>query len=331
MANPLKLVSLGVLFSGENNKYLFSAGCGVHQYNTARDLEDGLRAAEDADAVCVSNVWIRYLPPDFINRLLRCRLLVIGGAGTDMLAMENARRRGIAIANCPLYSAPAVAEHAFALILSLARKLYLRPERSSGPELASYEASARLMKGMELRGKTLGIAGYGRIGRQLARIAGGFGMRVAGFKRKPPRMLTRALFHRQTHFVGFGCVLCQSDVIVSTLPGTPEARNLFNAEAFARMRRGCLFVNVGRAQGVDEAALQSALEQGIIAGAGLDVVSQLGARNLRPMKNVIISPHIGWNTTEAEERLGRECATTIVRFFSGRPVNLIPARTTGRQ
>jgi len=321
------MVSLGISFSGEDKRSLLSIGCDLHQYAAAQNVEEALREAENADAVCVLNVWIRYLASDFMSRFRRCRLLVIGGAGTDMLKMEDARLRGITVANCPGYAYPSVAEHAFALILALARRWPPPPERLSSPGLAAYEEAVRRWQGVELRGKTLGIAGYGRIGQHLARIARGFGMKIIVFTRRPPWLPARHLWYRwyrHIRFVNFNSMLSQSDVIVSTLPNTPGTRGIFNADAFSRMRCGCLFVNVGRAQVIDEEALRSALEQGRIAGAGLDVASPLGARSLRPMENVLISPHMGWNTVEAKSRIGGECAENIVRFFSGRPINLIP-------
>lgn len=316
-----KLVSLGICFSDKDKLELEKAGCALSQYDAAGDLEEALLAAKDAAAVCVSNVWMRHLPPDFLGRLEKCRLLVVGSTGTDTIDADDAALRGISIANCPRYSAPAVAEHAFALLLSLARRLNNRPERPSDPGLVSYTAAVTLRKGVELRGKTLGIAGYGHVGWHLARLASGFGMKVLVAKRNPPWLLSRLIRHRHAKFVKFGAMLTQSDAVVSVVP--PGVRGLFDAEAFGRMRPGCLFVNVGRAQALDEEALHSALENGIVGGAGLDAFSPAGAQALRPLRNVILSPHMAWNTAEAEGRLGRECVKNITSFFAGKPVNLV--------
>jgi phosphoglycerate dehydrogenase-like enzyme len=318
---PVKLVSLGVNFTDADKRTLLASGCDLRQYDSSRDLEAALQAAGEADAVCISKVWLRFPGPDFISRLGRCRLVVTGGAACP-LDPEEAARRGISIAHCPGYSAPAIAEYAFALLLTLARKLGRRMERPSGSGLAAAEALVRLWKGAELHGKTLGIAGYGAIGRYLALIARGFDMKVLVVSRERPWWPARVLRYRHVHFVEFADMLRRSDVVVSVLPDM-GAREFFGAEAFAGMRRGCLFVNVGNPQVIDETELKMALEQGQLAGAGLDGVSPMGAQMLRPLANVLLSPRMGWNTAEAGARFSGECARSVIRFFSGRPVRLL--------
>jgi lactate dehydrogenase-like 2-hydroxyacid dehydrogenase len=303
MKSPEKLVSLGVRFPDAGRRTLRSAGCDLHQYAEVSEFEAALRAAEEAGAVCVSTVWLRHLPSDFISRLKRCRLLVIGGRGANSLDVNDAALRGISIAHCPRYPAPAIAEHAFALLLSLARRLNHRPERPAEPGLHSYEAAAELWKGVELRGKTLGIAGFGfgkDIGRCLARIAAGFGMKVLSVRRQQPWWLARLLFHRNVRFVKFNDMVSQSDAIVSLLP--PGARGAFSEEAFARMRPGCLFVNVGRAQAVDEDALLGALKNGTGRGHSPERAVAVSAQERRLLASYELEHRRGGGTSRGRMR-----------------------------
>jgi phosphoglycerate dehydrogenase-like enzyme len=322
-AKSIKLVSLGIRFSGGDEQALISAGCLIQAYDAPKDLPEALRAAEDAEIVCVSNVWQVHLAPDFMNSLGRCRLVVLGTPGVGKLNMEVARLNGIAVASCPAYSAPAVAEYAFAIMLALARKLVRRrrPVSEDGP--GSFDEPVRLLQGVELRGKTLGIAGYERIGPHLAGIAKSWDMKILVSQCKMP-WWRRVLTPRHVHFVNFRAMLDQSDAIVSVLPGRPNTQGTFDDDAFSRMRNGCLFVNVGQPQAVDEDALLAALKQGKLGGAGLDIVSSRdAARSLRELDNVIVSHRVAWNTVQSEKRRAAECAKNVVRFLSGHPINLL--------
>jgi lactate dehydrogenase-like 2-hydroxyacid dehydrogenase len=322
MGATVKLVSLGVRFAEGDKLYLSSSGFELEQYDQPGDLERAVQAAAGAGAVCVANAWLRRLGRDFVNRLEGCRLLVAGGSA-DMLDLDEASLRGISVANCPGYSAPAIAEQAFALLLALARRLNRRGERPAEPGLEAQEEMVRLWKGTELGGKTLGVLGHGATGRQLAAIGMGFGMRVLVAKRDKPWLLTRLLRHRGVTFSNFRDMLPQADVVISSLPGGMGSRRFFGAEAFAAMKPNCLFVNVGGANLVDEVELLSALESGRLAGAGLDGVTPAGAQALRQLKNVVITPHMGWNTEESAARFSAECAANVTSFFAGRPANLL--------
>jgi phosphoglycerate dehydrogenase-like enzyme len=322
MGADVNLVSLGVRFNEGDRVSLVSSGCELAQFDQPADLEKGIKAAAGADAVCVANVWLRHLGRDFVSRLDRCKLLVTGGS-PDMLDMDEASLRGISVANCPGYYAQAVSEHAFALLLALARKLGRRAERPQEPGLAFHEEMVQLWKGVELGGKTLGIVGPGPVAARLAGIGLGFGMRVVVVKRNKPWWITRVLRHRGVEFSAFREMLPQADVIIAAMPGVMGGRGFFGAEAFSAMRRGCLFVNVGRPQVVDENELRSALERGLVGGAGLDGTSPAGAMALRQFRNVVITPHMGWNTEDSEARFSAECAGNVKAFFAGSPVNLV--------
>jgi phosphoglycerate dehydrogenase-like enzyme len=323
----MNLVSLGLCFTDSDRKVLLSSGFKLAEYLQPGDLEGGIKAASAAEVVCLSNTWMRHLGRDFVSKLERCRLIVTGGS-VEMLDIDEASFRAISVANCPRYSAPAVAEHAFTILLALARRLSHRGERPAGQDMASHDEMIRNWRGFELRGKTLGLMGYGAVGQALIPIAKGFGMRVVVARRDLPRLFTRLFQDKKVTFVRFSDMLPQSDIIISSLPGGIKTRGFFGADTFLNMRKGAIFVNVGRPHTVDEAELKAALERGDLSGAALDAVTPEGAALLRQMKNVFITPGMGWNTVESAERLSEECVRNVTSFFSGKPQNLVmDART----
>jgi phosphoglycerate dehydrogenase-like enzyme len=327
MSEPINLVSLGLRFADSDRQVLLSAGFKLSEYLQPGDLESGIKAAAAAEAVCLSNTWMRHLGRDFVSKLERCRLVVTGGSA-ELLDLDEASFRAISVANCPRYSAPAVAEHAFTILLALARRLQHRGERPAVQDMASHDEMIRNWRGFELRGKTLGLMGYGAVGQALIPIAKGFGMNVVVARRDLPRLFTRLFLDRKITFVKFSDMLPQSDVIISSLPGGIKTRGFFGVDTFLNMRKGAIFVNVGRPHTVDEAELKAALERGDLAGAALDSVTPEGGAALRQLKNVFITPGMGWNTVESAERLSEECALNVTAFFSGHPQNLVlDART----
>lgn len=202
--------------------------------------------------------------------------------------------------------ASVLTEHTFALLLSLHRRVY-RMRDLQAEERWAERRWAQFSRPL-LRGQTIAILGYGAIGREVARVADAFGMRVLAYKRTPARTEQTGFRPPDTGdpdgsipeaYYGpdqLHAILAESDVVVNVLPATPATRNLFDAGAFDAMREGALFINIGRGSSVDEAALVDALQNGHLGGAALDVFAEEPlpeTSSLWKIENVIISPHVG--------------------------------------
>ena len=322
MSELRNLVSLGLKFTEPDRAALSGAGFSVAEYLRPEDLEAGIKAAAAAGCVCISGPWMRHIGKDFASKLERCRLIVTSGP-VDLLDMDEASFRGISVAVCSQFSAPAVAEHAFTILLALARRLPHRGERAAVPDLAGHEEMAALHRGMELRTKTLGLIGYGAVGQAIVPIARGFGMKVLVARPNLPPFFSRLAWDRRVTFTRFSEILPLCDVVIASLPGGIRTRRFFGENTFRSMRDNAIFVNVGRPSTVDEAELKAALERGDLAGAALDLVTPEGGAALRGLRNVFITPGLGWNTAEALERLSFECSRHVTDFFAGSPGKLV--------
>ena len=224
------------------------------------------------------------------------RLNVIGraGAGLDNIDVEAARERGIKVVNCPDANTVAVAELTLALLLGLARHL----PRADASMKAGRWAKKELM-GTGLVGKTLGLIGFGRIGRQVAIRAGAFGMKVLAYQRRPNPEVNREL---GVEAVDLAELLPQSDFVSLHVPASPATEKLIGAEQLAQMKPTAYLINTARGAVVDEAALLEALNAGQIAGAALDVYAQEPVVDsaLARHERVIATPHIAASTEDAQ-------------------------------
>jgi D-3-phosphoglycerate dehydrogenase / 2-oxoglutarate reductase len=241
------------------------------------------------------------------------RLKVIGraGVGIDNVDVEAATRRGIVVANAPESTVVSAAEHAIALMLALARNV---PQAHAALKAGRWERPR--FAGVELAGKTLGVLGLGRIGREVARRALGLGMRVVAYD--------PFVAHERFRDIGVepaatvDDVYVVADVITLHLPLTAETRGLLDADAFARMRPGVRIVNAARGELVDEAALADAIRAGKVAGAALDVfVTEPYTGELLELEQVVVTPHLAASTAEAQDRAGVIIAEQVVSALEG--------------
>ena len=239
------------------------------------------------------------------------------GVGYDNLDLEKARARGIVCTNTPDVLSQSVAEHAMLLVAAAARRLPV-----ASRELASTRWAPPV--GVELAGKTLAIVGYGRIGAATARIAApGYGMKIVGYRRSPsgPASLDGVTVPLTNDF---GAAVRDAHFISLHLPASPATRHFINTDRLALMRRDAWFVNTARGAVVDEGALYDALSTGRLAGASLDVferepyVPADPSRDLRQLPNVVLTPHIGSHTTEANHAMGRRALQNVELAVSGR-------------
>lgn len=247
----------------------------------------------------------------------KLRLISILGTGTDNVDLAAARRRGITVTNTPGVGAPSVAELALGLILATARAIPLSERRLR-------DGTWQHVEGPELHGKTLGLLGLGAIGQHLARIGRGLGMRVIAwsFRDDPARAAACG-----AELVGRDDLFRESDVVSVHLRNSPEARGFVGARELALMKPTALLINTARAAVVDQDALVAALRGGTIAGAGLDVYLQEpltpDANPYRDLDNVVLMPHAGAVTREANARSRTMPVDNIIAFLEGRPEHVV--------
>ena len=256
------------------------------------------------------------------------RLKVIGraGVGVDNIDLEAASQRGIAVLNAPGGNTISTAEHTIALMLALARNI---PQSNRSLLEGRWERSR--FKGVELYAKTLGVIGFGRIGREVARRGRAFGMHVVASDPLIPDSVFEAE-GMQPHT--FDQVLRHADFLTLHVPKNHSTYHMINEETLARCKQGVRIINCARGGVVEEAALLSALESGQVAGAALDVFEQEppGERPLLRHPHVVATCHLGAATLEAQERVAEEVAREVARYLlHGDSTNVVNrAALTGR-
>ncbi len=244
------------------------------------------------------------------------RLAAIGcfSVGTNQVALDDARQRGVPTFNSPFSNTRSVAELTIAEIVMLFRRIF---PRSNAANAGAWHKSA--IGSHEVRGKVLGIVGYGNIGSQLAMLAEALSMKVVYFD--PSDKLRHG---NVTPMVSLDELLAVSDVVSLHVPQTDNSQNMIGAREIALMKPGAFLVNNARGEIVDLDALAAALRNSHLGGAAVDVFpvepSSSGARFKSPMQgldNVILTPHIGGSTCEAQDRIGEELSRKLVEFYSG--------------
>jgi phosphoglycerate dehydrogenase-like enzyme len=251
--------------------------------------------------------------------LLACpdlKMIAVLGVGTDNVDLGAASRLGIKVTNTPGFSAVSVAEHTLTLMLATARKI---PEHEK--ELRAGRWTRLPMT--QLHGKRLGVIGFGNIGRQVAALGKGIGMKVWAwtFKPSPERAEEEGI-----QFVEFDQLLSQSDVIAVTIKASEKTRGLISRQALSKLKPSCILVNTARASIVDTAAMIEALKAGKLAAAALDVYDQepLPADDpILSLPNVVLSPHNAGMTPEAIERGNEMLAENVISFLQGKMTNVV--------
>lgn len=255
------------------------------------------------------------------------KLIVIMATGTNNVDLAVARELEMAVSNVVNYSTESVVQHTFALMLALATKLLqYRSDVTDGRWRRSRQFGLLDHPVMELHGKTLGIVGYGTIGRRVAEVARALGMHVLVAQRD--HAASRAISRLAEERVPLAELLARADIVSLHCPLTSDNRQMINADAIARMKPQALFINVSRGGLVDEPALAHALKAGRIAGAGIDVLSEEPPVNGNPLlaadiPNIIVTPHSAWASREARQTLVQQVAMILGEFLQGRRVNVI--------
>ena len=257
-----------------------------------------------------------------LQQLPQLKMIAVAATGYDVVDVAYCREHGIAVANIRNYAVHTVPEHAFALILTLRRNiLAYRQDVENGVWNKSDQFCFFTHDIGDLYGATLGIIGEGAIGQATAAIGRAFGMRVLFADHEPPKM-------QGVEFTSHEQVLAESDVISLHCPLMPATRNLINLMAFRRMKRNALLINTARGGLVDEAALVQALDEGLIAGAGFDVLTVEPPRNGHPLldvrrPNFILTPHVAWASDGAMQFLADQLIDNIELWAAGTPQHLV--------
>ncbi|HYI74918.1 MAG TPA: phosphoglycerate dehydrogenase [Gaiellaceae bacterium] len=266
----------------------------------------------DFDAVVIRSATI--LDAAVIERAVRLKVIGRAGVGVDNVDVDAATRRGIVVANAAESTVDSAAEHAIALLFALARNI---PQAHAAVTGGVWERQR--FTGVELAGKTLGVLGLGRIGREVARRALGLGMRVVAYDP----------FVAADRFRDLGVepaasperVYAEADVVTLHLPLNDETHHLVGAEAISRMKDGVRIVNAARGGLVDEAALEEAIRSGKVAGAALDVFeTEPYSGPLLSLPQVVVTPHLAGSTAEAQDRAGIVIAEQVAAALDGRAV-----------
>lgn len=262
------------------------------------------------------------LSEEILAELPKLKMAAIAATGYDAIDIAACRRRGIAVANIRNYAIHTVPEHVFAMVLALRHNLLAyRQEIEQGAWQKSEQFCLFTHNISELFGATMGIIGEGAIGRGTAAIARGFGMRVLFAHHSSTKK-------KDVLLTPFDQVLDESDILSLHCPLSPATRNMIGIDELRKMKRNALLINTARGGLVDEAALVQALEEGVIAGAGFDVLTTEPPKDGNPLldlrrSNFILTPHIAWASAEAMRFLADQLIDNIEAWVTGKPQNLV--------
>lgn len=275
-------------------------------------------ATGDADAVICNKCLITQEVFDKCPNLKYVGLFATGYNNVDLAA---ASRRGVVVCNVPAYSTNAVAQHTFALILDYYNKVAEYKKTVADGDWVNYKLfSYFYIPTTEIAGLTLGIIGYGDIGRKTAEIARAFGMNVVTYTRSPQKVTDG------TRVCTLEGLLSISDAVSLHCPLTPENGKMINTETLALMKPNALLVNTARGGLIDEQALAEALNDGRLGGARLDTLTYEPMREdcpLRGAKNCAITPHIAWAPIETRVRLLEKVTENLKAWINGKPINVV--------
>jgi D-3-phosphoglycerate dehydrogenase len=264
----------------------------------------------DYDAIVIRSAT--QLTADLIDRADRLKVIGRAGIGVDNVDVPAATRRGIVVANAPTSNIITAAEHTIAMMMALVRNV---PQAHGALIEGRWERSK--FGGIEIYEKTLGILGFGRIGQLVAERAKGLGMHVLAYDPYVAAERYRELGIEKAE--SSADVYGRADIITIHLPKTPETENWLDADAFAQMKDGVRIINVARGQLLDDKALEDAIDSGKVAGAALDVFKQepITEHPLFGRPNVVVTPHLGASTVEAQDRAGEQVAEQVAAALTG--------------
>ncbi|MFH1655717.1 MAG: NAD(P)-dependent oxidoreductase [Candidatus Omnitrophota bacterium] len=277
-----------------------------------------------------------------IDSLPNLRFITTRSTGFDHIDVDHAKTKGILVSNVPTYGENTVAEHTFALILSIARNL-----KKSHFKISEGDFSIKELMGFDLKGKTIGVVGTGHIGLRVIKMAVGFSMKALAFDPLPNKFLEEVLGFK---YVNFDTLLKESDIITLHAPHNKKTHHLINESNIGLIKKGAVLINTARGGLVDTVALTKALDKKILSGAGLDVLEgedvileekqllmrkkkdlynpeklKLTLRNafLLQRDNVVFTPHTAFYSKESLQRILDTTIQNILGFINGKPLNIV--------
>ena len=314
-----------------------------HQLKFSNEKLSLENAAQIKDFDALSVFIYSKIDEQIIQAIPNLKLITTRSTGFDHIDLEVCKKQGITVCNVPSYGENTVAEHTFALILSLSRNICKACIRRFEQDF-----SIEGLEGFDLKGKTIGVVGTGQIGLHVIRIAKGFGMNVVAYDVRQNKLLSEVL---EFEYVTLEDLLARSDVITLHVPYMKATHHLMNKDTFKLVKKGAILINTARGSIVDTEALIDALDKKILAGAGLDVFEgeevikeekQLlyDPKNLEVLAslvkdhillskdNVVFTPHIAFYSKEALERILETTVENIAAFVSGKPQNVVQPNPT---
>ena len=296
-------------------------------------------ASKFADSRAISVFVHDRVTPQVLGLMPGLKLIATRSTGFDHIDLAACRQKGITVSNVPSYGEATVAEHTFALILSLSRNIHKAYVRT-----AKGDFNLEGLMGFDLKGKTLGVIGAGHIGLHVVKMAKGFGLNVLVFDTRKDSFLEEIMMFK---YASLDEILRSSDIITLHVPYNEKTRHLINMDNIKTVKKGALLINTARGGLVEPDALTWALDQGIIGGAGLDVLegeelikeerellskdfpadkmkSLLRNHILMRRDDVVITPHIAFNSREAVQRILETTAENIIGYLEGKPRNTVP-------
>ncbi len=293
---------------------------GLEVVNTKIPQEELKDKLPTFNAICVRSAT--KVRQDLIDLCPDLKVIARGGVGLDNIDVSYARENGIEVYNTPAASSRSVAELAITHIMNVSRGVHRANREMPNQGNTAFKALKKsYSKGVELEGKTLGIIGFGRIGKELASIGLGMGMHILPVdlvekEANIPVGPKSANLHIPVQVVEMDDMLSKADYISLHVPSTKKA--ILGAEEMAKMKDGVVLINTARGGSIDEDALKSNMESGKIKAAGLDVfVGEPQPReDILALNNASLSPHIGASTAEAQEKIGIELAEQIIAYFN---------------
>lgn len=288
--------------------------CTVYERTPAELIAE---RTKDCEIVITNKTPLRR---ELLETLPKLKYIGLLSTGFNIVDWEYCKEKGIPVCNIPSYSTSAVAQLVFALILEHTNAVAIHSNSvHSGEWAASKDFCYWKTPLTELDGKTLGIIGFGKIGKAVAKIAAAFGMKVIASTNHPAPF-------ENVEFCGRDDLLSKSDFVLIHCPLTPLTEGMVNADFLSKMKPSAFLVNTSRGQVVDENALADALKSGVIAGAGLDVMTVEPPKADNPLfglSNCLITPHIAWAGFETRERLMKIAKENVLAFLDGKPQNIV--------
>jgi glycerate dehydrogenase len=289
----------------------------VHDRTEAAKI---LERATGADAILSNKAPLN---ADTLKQLSDLRYIGVLATGYNIIDVAAAKELGIVVSNIPTYGTASVAQHTFALILELTINAKLHSDAArAGEWSASADWCFWKTPLTELEGKSLGVVGFGRIGRRVAEVGHAFGMKIIAHD----NMQTNPPAYEDFRWASLEQLLSDSDIVTLHCPLFPETQGLMNADRLKLMKQSAFLINTSRGPLIVDQDLANALNDGIIAGAGVDVLSVEPPAADNPLlsaKNCLVTPHIAWAAKEARARLMNLAVENLAAFVSGKPQNVV--------